>query len=74
MLDIQASPGDGETTNPIVTVTISKVPPGFIVEGAIFNPVEGTWSVDSADINAGLVSIKPPKDFSGFFNFTVEAV
>lgn len=74
VLDIEASPAEGDPSNPVVTVTISNVPQGFTVLGAIFNPVEGTWSVDAADINAGLVSIKPPTDFSGFFNFTVEAV
>ena len=75
VLDLNATEGIGETLNPIVTVTISNVPAGFTVSNnAIFNPLTNEYSADANDINAGLVTITPPEDFSGFFNITVEAV
>ena len=74
-LFLNASQGAGETLDPVVvTVTISNVPSGFVVSGAIFNPTTQEYSADATDFANGLVSIRPPTDFSGFFDITVEAV
>ena len=74
VLVMNAREAVNETLNPVITVTISDIPAGFTIDGAIFNPLTGEYSADADDINAGLVTIRGPQDFSGFFNLTVVAV
>jgi large repetitive protein len=62
-VNAQAAPGD--PTNPTVTVLFSNVPAGFTLVGATFNPTTGRWIATAADVNAGLVSLRPPADWSG---------
>lgn len=80
VLNINATEAGGpgqDPTNPIVTVTISDIPEGFIVNGATVNPTDPNnleWSADAEDFLAGRVTITPRPNFSGEFNITVEAV
>ena len=74
VLNLTVSAAEGDTSNPVITLTISDLPEGFDIEGAIFNPLTGTYSVAAADVNAGRVRIIPRLDFSGPFDITVEAV
>ena len=74
ILVLTATEGAGETLDVVVTVTISDVPPGFTVEGAIFNPQTQEYSANADAFTNGLVRITPPEDFSGFFDITVESV
>lgn len=71
---LNATENSAETLNPVITVTISNVPSGFTIIGALFNPITGEYSASAADVAAGLVRIQPPPNYSGFANFTVEAV
>jgi hypothetical protein len=73
-LNVTAVPAPGDTTNPSVAVMISNIPVGAEVIGARFNPDTGRWVASAAAVNAGLVQILPPHDFSGTMNITVEAV
>lgn len=73
-LVLTAAEGAGETLDVVVTVTITDVPPGFSVQGAIFNPQTQEYSANADDFTNGLVRITPPEDFSGFFDITVESV
>ena len=73
-IDIETFPADGDTSDPVITITLSDIPDGFKVTGAIYNPIEDSYSAPAADINDGKVQIIPPIDFGGFFNVTVQAV
>jgi hypothetical protein len=76
-LNVTAQPAPGDTTNPVVSVLISNLPAGTQVFGAILlpptHPGDAPRWVASADaINTGLVSVRPPADFSGTLTMTVE--
>jgi hypothetical protein len=73
-LSVMALEDENETSNPVTTVTVSDLPEGFVIQGAIFNPLTGAYSVDASKINSGGVAVVPPPDFSGTFEFTIEAV
>ena len=75
VLSLNATQAANETTNPVVTVTITDVPTNFQIVGeVIYNPLTDEYSATADAINAGLVRIVPPADFGGVFNITVEAV
>ncbi len=57
-----------------MTVILSNLPAGIVVEGATFNPVTNQLFASAAALNAGLVKVTPPADFSGALTFDVEAV
>ncbi|MGL4241643.1 MAG: beta strand repeat-containing protein, partial [Beijerinckiaceae bacterium] len=64
-INVTAGPAPGDTTNPTVTVLFSNIPPGFTLTGATFNPTTGRWIATAADVNAGLVTLRPPPNWSG---------
>jgi hypothetical protein len=74
VINLNATEGAGETLNPVITVVISDVPSDWTVIGATFNPITGDYIASAEDIQNGLVRVQAPKDFSGFYNLTVEAV
>ncbi|MEL6420829.1 MAG: Ig-like domain-containing protein [Pseudomonadota bacterium] len=71
-LDVSASPGNGDPTNPSISIIISNVPAGATVTGATFNTATGQWVVPASTAN--LVTISPPPDYAGALDFSVEAV
>lgn len=73
-LSVTAEPGLGDNSNPSIAVMISDLPAGAQVIGARFNPDTGRWVASAAAVNAGLVQIIPPADFSGTMPITIEAV
>jgi hypothetical protein len=74
ILDIKVEPAEGETRDPVITITLSDIPEGFEVTGATFNPLTNTYSADAQDFKDGKVQITPPQDFNGFFDITVEVL
>ncbi|MFO1170787.1 MAG: type I secretion C-terminal target domain-containing protein [Hyphomicrobiaceae bacterium] len=73
-LSVTATPAPGDTSNPSVAVMISNLPAGTQIIGATFNSDTGRWVASAAAVNAGLVKIIPPADFSGTMPITIEAV
>jgi Ca2+-binding RTX toxin-like protein len=65
LINVNAQAAPGDPTNPTVSVLFSNIPAGFTLVGATFNPTTGRWIATSADVNAGLVSLRPPADWSG---------
>jgi hypothetical protein len=78
VINLIATEGAGDTTNPVISVTLSNLPPGFSVTGATFNPLENEWSALASafgdGVSTGTVRLIPPQDFSGNVDITVEAV
>lgn len=68
------APGDPSPTPPTVTVLFSNIPAGAKIFGATYNPSTGRYIATAADVNAGLVYIRPPADYSGPLDVTVEAI
>ncbi len=74
-LDIVASPGVGDTTNPTISVLIYDLPPDVNVTGKYyFNYENGKHVARAASVAAGQVKILPPPDFGGNLSITVEAI
>ncbi|MDX2288214.1 MAG: type I secretion C-terminal target domain-containing protein, partial [Hyphomicrobiaceae bacterium] len=74
VLNIDAEPGVGDTSNPSIAVMFSNIPAGAEVIGARYNVDTLRWVASAAAVNAGLVRIIPPEDFSGTLSISVEAV
>ena len=72
ILDIDVGVGAGETTDPIITITLSDIPENFTITGAVFNPLTGTYSASPEDFRAGRVQLVPSEDFNGPFELTVD--
>ncbi len=78
-LNVTATPAPGDTTNPRVSVVISGLPSGAVVNGAILLPPVNPgdpprWTASATDVANGLVTITPPTDFSGTMSVTVEGI
>jgi large repetitive protein len=65
LINVNAQAAPGDPTNPTVSVLFSNEPAGFTLVGATFNPTTGRWIATSSDVNAGLVSLRPPVNWSG---------
>ena len=73
-LDLYADADPDDPTNPKISIVLSDLPEGARIEGVTVNPLTGKYVAAIEDIEAGLVRILPPADFSGEMIVTVEAV
>jgi hypothetical protein len=73
ILNVTASNNVNETTSVRLSIAFSGVPEGYIVKGAVWNPVDEQWIASLASFEAGEVTIAPLGDFSGDFDITFEA-
>lgn len=71
-VDITAVPDPDDLSDPTISFVFSDLSPGATISGVIFNPANGKWFVDAA--NLGSVVITPDPDFAGEVTFNVEAV
>lgn len=75
VLDVVASPGAGDTTNPTISVLIYNLPQDVKVKGKYyFNYENGKHVALATSVSSGLVKITAPPDFGGNLSVTVEAV
>lgn len=71
---LQASADPNDTTDPKISIVIYGIPEGAEINGVTYNPNNEKYVVALEDVEAGLVTVKPPKDFSGAMAMQVEAV
>ena len=74
VLKVKATVDPDDTSDPKVSLVISNIPAGAQLYGATLNPVTRKYLATMEDIEAGNVRIRPPRDFSGRTEVTVEAV
>jgi len=71
-LDLKISPRDGDGSETVTSVTISKLETGARIEGpGVTTNGDGTWSVDPAHL--GSVRVIPPANWIGDLKLTVTA-
>jgi hypothetical protein len=74
-LNVVASPGVGDTSNPTISVLIYDLPSNVTVKGNYYyNYVNGKHVARAASVSSGQVKILAPVDFGGNVSITVEAI
>lgn len=74
VLNISMAWGVNETTNPSLSLIIHNLNSDLTIRGAYYNPYEDTWVVGEASLEAGRITIEAPADFSGDYDFEIQAI